>query len=286
MDKAPILFLDSGIGGLPYVESVRTLLPAQPFVYIADTAHFPYGIRPEQEILRIVEETTTAALAYFGPKLMVLACNTASVVALSHLRRAFDIPIVGVVPAVKPAAGTPGEGEIVVLSTARTADGHELARLIARFAGGTPVRVVAAGSLVSFVEEEIADATPPQRRAAARQALREVAPGRTKAVVLGCTHFTHLREEMQMLLGPDVAVVDSRDGVARRVRELVTDDQREAAAVVAGGTEVADGPVATGRDAFYVTGNGDTSAARKHYRALSQRYGMEFGGRTPWMHTQ
>mgnify|MGYP006304309765 FL=1 len=237
MDRAPVLFLDSGLGGLPYVEAVRTLLPTERYIYVADTAHFPYGSRPEAEIRRIVEQTTAAALRTFDPRLVVVACNTASVVALSHLRRRFDVPFVGVVPAVKPAAGASGDGEIVVLSTARTADGEYLAELISRFADGTPVRVVAAGELVRFVEEEAGRASPSERVEAARRALGEVVAEKTKAVVLGCTHFTHLREEMQELLGPDVAVVDSREGVARRVHELVAEGER---ATAAGATDAGD----------------------------------------------
>lgn len=280
MDKAPIVFLDSGVGGLPYLEATRTLLPETPFVYVADTAHFPYGTRSEDDIRAILARLVERVIGRFDPPLVVLACNTGSVVALSDLRERFDVPFVGVVPAVKPAAREAGAGGIVILSTARTADGEYLAGLVEDFAAGTPVLNVPAGDLVDFVEHRLAPDRVEEARAAVRQAISEIDPAVSDAVVLGCTHFTHLAAEIQQELGPSVRVIDSRAGVARRVAELAGAGGRRDSGEGGG----PGGGGAGGR--LYLTGSGEgpeagtgagTDAAR--YQALAAHYGLSFEGR-------
>ena len=280
MNKAPIVFLDSGMGGLPYLEATRALLPETPFIYIADTAHFPYGTRSEEDIRAILAGLVERVLGRFDPAVVVVACNTGSVVALSDLRNRFDVPFVGVVPAVKPAAREAGGGGIVILSTARTADGEYLAGLIEEFAAGTPVSIVAAGALVDFVEHRFAADSAEETRAAVRNAVSGIDTSAADAVVLGCTHFTHLAGEIQRELGPAVRVIDSRAGVARRVAEL---------AGAADGPGA--GPGGPPRDAgnrgnggwLYVTGaDGEgpaADAAASRYQALATHYGLSFEGR-------
>lgn len=279
MDNAPIVFLDSGVGGLPYLEATRALLPETPFIYVADTAHFPYGSRSEDDIRAILVRLVERVIGRFDPALVVLACNTGSVVALSALRERFDVPFVGVVPAVKPAAREAGAGGIVILSTARTADAEYLAGLVDDFAAGTSVSIVPAGGLVDFVEHRIAPDNVEEARAAVRTAVSGIDAASTDAVVLGCTHFTHLAAEIQHELGASVRVIDSRAGVARRVAALAgaPDGVR---GVERGGGRGHERGGGAGR--LYVTSSGEgpeADAAAARYRALAAHYGLSFEGR-------
>lgn len=270
MDNRPILFLDSGVGGLPYVGAVARLCTHLRPVYIADTAHFPYGTRSGGEIRSVVLSLVERALRVFDPRLVVIACNTASVLALEALRSRFSVPFVGVVPAVKPAAAAVRNGGIGILSTDRTADARYLADLVEDFAAGTPVTIRPAGPLVSFVEHRIADAEEAERLDAVRRALDGMDTAGLDAVVLGCTHFTHLAGEIDRVVGGGTRVVDSRDGVARRVAELAGDCRGPAGGPPDGG--------AASTGAFYVTGVASDDAAVR-YAAVSARWGLSYEGR-------
>lgn len=270
MDNRSILFLDSGIGGLPYVGAVADLCPDLRPVYIADTANFPYGTRTAAQIRDVVIDLVDRAVGAFEPGLVVVACNTASVVALEDLRSRFSVPFVGVVPAVKPAAAAARTGGIGILSTDRTADARYLADLVEDFAAGTPVTVRPAGALVSFVEHRLGAADDAERLEAVRHALEGLDTAGLDAVVLGCTHFTHLAGEIDRVVGGETRVVDSRDGVARRVAELSGDCRAPGA-----GSQP---PGAGAAGSFYVTGSEDDQAAAR-YAAVSARWGLSYEGR-------
>lgn len=217
---APIGFLDSGIGGLPYLETSRKSLPNERFVYLADRANFPYGSRERDEVDGLV--TNAVALLYdlARPKMVVVACNTASVVSLDELRRRFNVPFVGVVPAIKPAARKIPRGRIAVLATARTSEDPYLDRLERDFAAHNEVVRVAAPGLVESVEADGGRTTPRvvERVRAAARSLEHVS---AEGVVLGCTHFVHIRHLLEQEMR-GVPVFDSVDGVARQVVRVNT----------------------------------------------------------------
>lgn len=262
MADRPILFLDSGAGGLPYVEAVRELLPEEQVVYIADTAHFPYGTREAEDIRNILVDLVARSIKRFSPGIIVLACNTATVLALAELRGRFDVPFVGVVPAVKPAARLVQRGTVAILATDRTADAEYLAELVEDHADGASVEILAAGGLVTFVEERLPRADAAARREAVSRALAELPRERLDAVVLGCTHFTHLATEIAEEVGDDVRVIDSREGVARRVASLLgVDGACRAGRARAGGR-------------LHITGEGDD-----RYALLARAYDLSFEGR-------
>ncbi|NBC29633.1 MAG: glutamate racemase [Spirochaetes bacterium] len=213
----PIAFIDSGIGGIPYLIAARTLLPSRRFLYIADTKYFPYGEKSAETIRKAVCQAVERLLAVTPVAAVVVACNTASVVALEDLRRRFGIPIVGVVPAVKPAAETSASGRIGVLATPRTAQGEYLHALIQRFAADAEVVVHPAPALVDFVEHRLPDASQEERHEVLLSAVKSFVEAKVDRIVLGCTHFIHLRAEIESLVGPHIQVVDSVDGVARQL---------------------------------------------------------------------
>jgi glutamate racemase len=205
---------------LAYLEPARRLLPTERFVYLADNAHFPYGDQSAERVREYVLEAIGAAVRRLNPKAIVLACNTASVAALAVLRSKFEIPFIGTVPAVKPAAESTRTGRFSVLATEGTLQGAYLKDLIDRYAGGCRVTLVAAGPLVRFVETRGPDGvSTAEKTRLVRTALEGV--GSSDSVVLACTHFLHLEDEFRSVLGDRVRIIDSRNGVVQQLRRVL-----------------------------------------------------------------
>jgi glutamate racemase len=220
----PIAIFDSGIGGLPYLKPARAALPAESFLYIADRAGFPYGTKKHEEVRDIVLGLVARLVRDYDPKAVVIACNTASQAGLEAVRRANPgLPIVGTVPAVKPAAERTRSGTIGVMATAGAVEDPYLDALVARYAKGVSVIREGAQELVSFVERRAATAGPEERREAARPFVRRLVEQGADEIVLACTHFLHLRDDIAAVAGPDVEVIDSREGVARRLRQVLSE---------------------------------------------------------------
>ncbi|MFP4114504.1 MAG: glutamate racemase [Spirochaetota bacterium] len=223
MSLRTIAFLDSGVGGVPYLVSTRTALPNAAYAYYADNLHFPYGERSVEGLREIVIRAAARLIELVDPVVIVVACNTASVVALAELRRRFAIPFVGVVPAIKPAATLATAGRIGVLATSRTVEDPYLSDLISRFAPGTEVVLEAAGGLVRLVEERFGEFSEDEPTDALELPLRRLREAEVEAVVLGCTHFIHVRDVIERMLGSSIRVVDSVDGVVRQTVRVATE---------------------------------------------------------------
>jgi glutamate racemase len=216
-----IAFLDSGVGGIPYLVRTREMLPDVRYVYLADTAHFPYGKQEVEEVRRIVHGAVATLVERFEPEVIVVACNTASVVALDSLRERFDVTFVGVVPAIRPAAKLVGCGTIGVLATERTVSDPYVSRLIKEYAPNADVVLVPAGGLVELVEREWPPSLEKYGASALAEPFAKLQEVGAQAVVLGCTHFVHLKDEIASLLGPGVTLVDSVEGVCNQVKRVV-----------------------------------------------------------------
>lgn len=227
--------MDSGVGGLPYLEKARVLLPAESFVYLADSAGFPYGTKSGEEIVAIVLDRVGRLVARFAPKAVVIACNTASQAALAQARKAFPgLIVVGTVPAVKPAAERSRSGVIGVMATAKAVGDPYLDALVARHAQGRTVLREAAQELVSFVERRLPGSTAEERRAAVLPHVERLVAAGADEIVLACTHFLHVADDIaacaaSLAPGRGVEVVDSRDGVARRLKVLLSESGLAAA---------------------------------------------------------
>jgi glutamate racemase len=244
------------------------MLPDQRYIYVADRAHFPYGGRAAEEIVAAISAVTERVREREDPKLIVVACNTASAVALPALRARFPLPFVGVVPAVKPAAALSKNRRVGVLATQRTVDGEYLRDLVAEHAAGCAVVGLPAGELVDFVEREMASASPEDRSAHVRREVDRIRRERVDVIVLGCTHFLHLEEEFRRVLDSEgIALVDSREGVARQVARLVK--------------RSADVPLSESpdpdrrRDSLYVTGQ---ASVEERYLYFASRFGLRLEG--------
>lgn len=217
-DPRPILFFDSGVGGLSVLGPTRALLPAAPFVYVADSAGFPYGTKTEVEIAARVPALLGRLSERYRPRLIVIACNTASTIALAAVRSALDVPIVGTVPAVKPAAEMSRTRVIGVLGTEATVRQAYVDDLAARFAKDCRVLRHGSAALVELAEAKLrGQAIEPLAVAAAIKPLRDPM---LDTVVLACTHFPLLSAELSVAFGPNVAFVDGGPGIARRIAHL------------------------------------------------------------------
>lgn len=217
---APLLVFDSGVGGLSILGPTRAQLPAAPIVYAADSAGFPYGTKSDAELAARVPALLGRLVERFRPRLAVIACNTASTIALDHVRAALDIPVVGTVPAIKPAAERSRSRVIGVLGTEATVRQRYVDDLAERFAADC--RIVRHGSpeLVRLAEAKLAGQPidPAAVHAAVAPMIDSAGPD-LDTVVLACTHFPLLAEELAIAL-PGVAFVDGGPGIARRIVTL------------------------------------------------------------------
>jgi len=224
MDSRPVGIFDSGIGGLSVLRYFEQLAPREHVIYFADTAFFPYGPRPAAEVRKRSFAVASRLLAA-DAKLIVVACNTASGAAIADLREAFPVPFVGMVPGVKPAAAVSKSGRVVILATAGTFDGELYGRVAEEFGGGTHIATIAGDGLADLVER--GQAGTQAARAAVRQALEPEIRAGADTIVLGCTHYHFLANDIRAEF-PGVSIVDTSEAVARRAHDLLHDAGLEA----------------------------------------------------------
>ncbi|MDR0598546.1 MAG: glutamate racemase [Treponema sp.] len=220
----PVLFLDSGVGGIPYCRRFLDRPNPPGLIYLADRAHFPYGSRTKEELVELLSRHIERIIAAYNPVLAVLACNTASVSALGELRRRFPgLPFVGTVPAVKPAVEESVLRSVGILGTERTIADPYLDGLASRYGPDCAIHKAAAPELVVFVEHRLAAASREERFAAAASYVRRFRDLGADAIVLGCTHFLFLLDEFRAAAGPAMKIYDSVEGVRARVEAVLED---------------------------------------------------------------
>ncbi len=218
--NAPLIgVFDSGIGGLSVLRAIRDQLPAQPVIYFGDQAHVPYGARSLDEV-RGFSRAVVRFLLGRGAKLIVVACNTASVAALHKLREEFpSIPFVGMEPAVKPAAEQTRSGIVGVLATYATFQGEMYASVVERFAKGVTLLQDPCFGLVGEIEK--GNLNGPETRAILERVLGPMLAKGIDTVVMGCTHYPFVIPLIQQIAGPDVRVIDPAPAIARQTRRLL-----------------------------------------------------------------
>ena len=219
---APILLFDSGVGGLSVLREVRKLLPQASVLYAADNAGLPYGTKTEVEIASRVAGLLGRMTERLKPRLVCIACNTASTIALGMVRDVLEVPIVGTVPAIKPAAALTRTGVIGLLGTDATIRQSYVDRLEAQFAADKRLLRHAAPELVEAAEARLRGVpVDPAVFVRAADGLRALAGGATiDTVVLACTHFALIADDLALAFGPDVTFVDGAAGIARRIAFL------------------------------------------------------------------
>ena len=219
MDNRPIGVFDSGVGGLSIWRAIRKLLPQESLIFLADSGNVPYGEKTTDQLKDLTSRITKFLLDR-DCKMIVVACNTATVHAIAHLREAFpDVPFVGVVPVVKTLSRHTRTGTIAVLSTPATSQSPYLAGLIEEFAPDMNVVNVGCDGLEDMVENGKVGT-----RATTALLERHLEPVRSSdadVVGLGCTHYPFLRNRIKNMLGPGVRLYDPSRPVARRVRQVL-----------------------------------------------------------------
>ncbi|MCE0847552.1 glutamate racemase [Buttiauxella sp. A2-C1_F] len=211
-----VLVFDSGVGGLSVYDEVRQLLPDLHYIYAFDNVAFPYGEKSEAFIVERVVEIVTAVQERYPLALAIIACNTASTVSLPALREKFAFPVVGVVPAIKPAARLTTNGVVGLLATRGTVRRPYTHELVARFASECKIEMLGSAELVELAEAKLHGhpVDLEELRKILRPWLRMKEPPDT--VVLGCTHFPLLEEELLEVLPEGTRLIDSGAAIARR----------------------------------------------------------------------
>ena len=215
-------FFDSGIGGRCVLEAFKRICPDEQTVYVADTEYCPYGNKPPEVIVARSKEIA-GRLIDRGCDVVVVACNTATAAAIDVLRATWpDVPFVGMEPAVKPAALGSKSGVVAVLATRGTFNGRLYRRTSANVPEGVKIIECVADEFVEFVERGMVSG--PEVEAAVAARLGPPVEAGADRIVLGCTHFPHLKAAMAKFLAGRAEIVDPSDAVARRIREVLKGD--------------------------------------------------------------
>ena len=213
-------FFDSGLGGLCILDAFKALCPHESTIYIADSRNCPYGNKPADEIVRLAEHHTRRLLKR-GCKMIVVACNTATAAAIDFLReRHPEVPFIGIEPAVKPAALRSKTGVVGVLATAGTFGGRLYNETKAKFAKDVTVIATVADEFVELVERNEVSGANAER--AVRAKVEPLLAAGCDKIVLGCTHFPHLKPLIEKVCSGRAEVIDPSDAVARQARRVLS----------------------------------------------------------------
>jgi len=229
--ESPVGVFDSGVGGLSILQALQQQLPNEAFVYLADSAHAPYGERDEEFVLQRARSVLQILQEQHRIKALVIACNTATALAIKVLRQENpELPIVGVEPAIKPAAALSQTGRIGVMATAATLSSNKFQDLLAGLRPQAEFVLQACEGLADAIEQQWQQTDDQAVLALCRKYAKAMGAFGTKAgeidtLVLGCTHYPFAKPELQSLLGKDVALVEPGLPVAKRLLQLLSEQQ-------------------------------------------------------------
>ncbi len=219
-----ILVFDSGIGGLTLLREARIIMPEHRYVYVADDAGFPYGDWEEDALLDRMMTKFHELVERHQPVMIMVACNTASTIVLEPLRKAFDIPVVGTVPAIKPAAERTSSGQISVLATPGTVQRDYTRSLVSEFASSVNVRLVGAENLAAIADKYMV--TGEVDETAVWEEIKECfvdrLGARTDVIVMGCTHYPFMGDVCRRLAPWPVDWLNPAEAIARHAKTLIS----------------------------------------------------------------
>lgn len=263
--NADFAFLDSGTGGIPYLMHLKKKVPYASCVYLADTKNFPYGEKSPEEISECAAKSVSIIIEKWHPKAVVIACNTISVTALEMLRKRFaQVQFIGTVPAIKPAAQISKTGRIGLLATTATINHPYTKKLISDFAKKCQVIFRADPKLIAFIEKNYIYSSKPENFAALEPAVNFFKISGCDVIVLACTHFLNIVDEIQEAAGGGIKVIDSREGVTKRALEITEFYKKSS-------------NKSKGEDYLYVTGFNDERGFEE-YEKLCSKAGIKFCG--------
>lgn len=218
-----IAIFDSGVGGLSILETVQERWPAARYVYCSDNAHYPYGLKSDSDVVNFSTEVASKVFTKFKPHILIIACNTISTIALPSIRKILPIPVVGVVPAIKPAAIASKSKVIGLLATPATVKRPYTDQLIADFASDCKVIRIGSSLLVDLAEDKTRGRAPDQKLIS-REIAQFFAEPLLDTVVLGCTHFSLLKKELQTVSPRSITYIDAAQAIMERVSALLSEN--------------------------------------------------------------
>ena len=276
------VFIDSGVGGIPYMMKLLERKPDSSCIYVADTTNFPYGEKTHEQVIKCVLELVGKIRERFAPKVIVVACNTMSVNALEELRANYsDIQFVGTVPAIKLAASVSKKRRIGLLATRATCENPYNIELKNKFAGDCVLINRPDPQLISFIEHNAFTASREECMNAVKPAIDFFRGEGCDAVILGCTHFLNFTDVFKAVCEPDIKVVDSVDGVVRHAIEVLNTVNKELSEVQGGKAKNCSRNFFnallfnTGRQRPYTFRD---TEEENQYNVLCSRFGIQFGG--------
>ncbi|MCR5208872.1 MAG: glutamate racemase [Lachnospiraceae bacterium] len=221
---------DSGVGGLTLLHKAIQMMPEEAYFYYADTDHVPYGKKPVEDVISYSDDAVSF-LQGMGCEAIVIACNTATSVAAEYLRHKYDIPIIGIEPAVKPAVENNNGGRILVIATPLTVKERKLIELVGRVDEEHKVDMLALPELVSFAERGEFDSGPVSEYLKTsldsffeqnKQSGREgISPEKYDVLVFGCTHFNHFEATLRRYFGNSISMIDGAEGTIKNLKNIM-----------------------------------------------------------------
>lgn len=219
---AAVGVMDSGVGGLSVLQHLTRQLPHEHFIYFADSAYAPYGNKSADTIQARCFNIADTLIGQ-GAKALVVACNTATAAAIGAMRQHYTLPIIGMEPAVKPAAAASKNGIIGVLATTGTLHSAQFAALLEHYGQNVQVVTQACVGLVECIEQGLLDA--PQTQSLLQHYCQPLIAAGADTIVLGCTHYPFVRKHIQNIVGPNVTLIDTGAAVAKRLQQVLAQTQ-------------------------------------------------------------
>jgi len=219
---APIGIFDSGVGGTSIWKEIHSLLPNEHTLYLADSKHAPYGYKTKEEIISLSIKNTEYLLQQ-GAKLIVVACNTATTNAISELRSRYSAPIIGIEPAIKPAALQSVSGNIGILATKGTLSSELFHKTSKALADGITITEVVGEGLVPLIEAGLLDS--PELLPLLQKYVQPLLRANIDYLVLGCSHYPYLIPQLQSILPDHIKIIDSGEAVARQTKAVLEQHQ-------------------------------------------------------------
>ena len=253
-----IIIFDSGIGGLSITQEIQQVLPAYNLIYVADNLLYPYGIRSEQDLLQRATNLFPQLIHDYSPALIVIACNSASTLILDKIRSLSPTPVVGVVPAIKPAAAMTKSKNIGLIATSGTLQRTYTQQLIHEFAKDLTTMQVACDGLVTQAENKFY-ARPVNKDIIKQQLAPLQKLPETDILVLGCTHFTLIKDEIAHVLDNKIIIIDSSKAIAHRAKHLLAKNHND----LTPRTEANDNASTRGHQFIYTAHAPDFNTIRK-----------------------
>lgn len=218
MNNNPIGIFDSGIGGLTVLKKIIEILPNEKYIYYADTDNVPYGTKPKEDVKKYIKQAIDFLISK-NIKAIVIACNTATSIAVKELRERYSIPIIGIEPAAKPAVENRGEKRVLIMATPTTIKEEKLKYLLRRLEAEEYVDLISMPKLVEFAEN--GDFESKEVEQYIEKELNDYKLEEYSELVLGCTHFPFFKEILSKIFPKDTQIIDGSLGVANRVKDVL-----------------------------------------------------------------